>query len=78
MTAGEEILNEVINLGVVAGVYDFDEAEGEEVQQEAWFLALDKFGRFINQTGQMDEAGLQQGAQEVMAGKYDHISTETM
>jgi len=78
MTGGEEIINEIINLGIVAGIYDFDEAEGEEIQQEAWFIALDKFGRFINQTGKIDSQGLEQGAQEVMAGKYDHISTEVI
>lgn len=73
MAGGEDIVNEVINLGVVAGVYDFEEAEGEAVQQEAWFIALDKFGRYINQTGQFDEQGLRQGAEEAMAGKYDNV-----
>lgn len=71
MHGGEEILNEVINMGLVAGVFDFDEEEGETIQQEAFFIALDKFGQYYEQVGEVNPDELNAGLQAAQAGAFD-------
>ena len=72
LNGGEEILNEVVNLGMIAGVWgDIDEDEGETIQQEAMLIVMDKFGRYLEQQGRFNPEELDQGVQSANSGAFD-------
>ena len=73
---GEEILNELINFAIEAGVYNMEEVEAEEVQQEAFLIAIDLYGQYAAEAGLIDMEETQQAAAEAESGKYDHLLKE--
>ncbi len=77
MFAGDEILNEVVNMGVISGAFgEISEDEGEDIQQEAMLLSMDKVGRYLEQQGRFDREALKQGMDDANNGKYDSMLQE--
>ncbi len=69
---GEEILNELINTAITAGVIQpEDEADAEGIQQDAFLIAIDLYGQYALEAGLTDQDEAVEEMRAGQAGEFD-------
>jgi hypothetical protein len=74
---GEEIINELINTGITAGVIQpEDDEDAEGIQQDAFLMAVDMYGAYALEAGLTDQEEAAEEMRAGQAGEYDDILDE--